>query len=365
MLRRPRPVQTLAPELPQDYLLGLNYLLNDETDQAIQVFIKLLEVNQNTVETHLALGALFRRRGELDKAIRIHQNLLARTSLPKQYVLAALYGLALDYLRSGVLDRAERLFQDLSEKAEEDLAYKKKALLHLLEVYEQEKSWDLAIRTARTMQEKIGLTMATRIAQYCCELAVQQFEKNNDEIALHLLQKALGEDGQCIRAIWLLAEHQREQFQYVEAREHYRKILALDSRYLSMALHPLVMCQLALNENTALQQDLFDRLAREPKPVIALALAECLQMNEGAQVALQFLQKYLKRHPTLICLPKFIELYQTVFGEAAEHVLLIDEILLKMVSAELLYRCSHCGFQAKAMHWYCPSCHQWAGMFPV
>src|SRR6478736_1140125 len=135
---RPRRDSIQKMNLPRDYLVGLNFLLNEEPDKAVDVFIKMLEVDSNTVETHLAVGKLFRRRGEVDRAIRIHQNLIARPQLDKVYREQSLFELGQDYFSAGVLDRAERIFLELVEVK----SFSAKALRALLDIYQQEKDWN-------------------------------------------------------------------------------------------------------------------------------------------------------------------------------------------------------------------------------
>src|SRR5690348_11264177 len=153
--------------LPRDYLVGLNYLLNEEPDKAVDVFIKMLEVDSDTVETHLAVGKLFRRRGEVDRAIRIHQNLIARPQLENAYREQSLYELGQDYLSAGVLDRAERIFQELAN----DKSHAPAALKTLLDIYQQAKDWEKAAETAIRYENVTRQNMQPVIAQYYCELA--------------------------------------------------------------------------------------------------------------------------------------------------------------------------------------------------
>ena len=159
----------LMPELSSDYFQGLNYLLNEQPDKAIEVFVRMLEVNSDTVETHLALGNLFRRRGEVDRAIHIHQNLIARPTLKPEQRTQALMELGQDYMRAGLLDRAESLFEELVQVD----AHTAAALQQLLVIYQQEKDWDRAIQTARRLGVVSGRNMAPVIAQYYCELAAR------------------------------------------------------------------------------------------------------------------------------------------------------------------------------------------------
>ncbi|NNF96569.1 MAG: tetratricopeptide repeat protein, partial [Halobacteria archaeon] len=154
-------------ELPSSYLRGLNYLLNEQQDKAIDLFIQLLDVDNDTVETHLALGSLFRRRGEVDRAIRIHQNLIARPTLSKEQRMQALFELGQDYMRAGLLDRAETLLGELIGNEPHTVA----ALQHLLDIYQQEKDWDKAIQIAQRLESRTGQSKRNLIAQYYCEKA--------------------------------------------------------------------------------------------------------------------------------------------------------------------------------------------------
>ncbi len=166
--------------LPRDYFIGLKYLIDEQPDKAVDIFIKMLEVNSDTVETHLALGGLFRRRGEVNRAIRIHQNLIARPQLVKGQRVQALSELAQDYMRAGVLDRAENLFLELLELDKGNEAN----FRYLLHIYEQQKDWEQAITIARKLHN-----MQPAIAHYYCELGDHK--------------KALLMDKNCVRATLL------------------------------------------------------------------------------------------------------------------------------------------------------------------
>ena len=154
-------------ELSSDYFRGLNYLLNEEQDKAIEVFLKLAEYNRDTVETHLALGNLFRRRGEVDRAIRLHQHLVSRPGLSDAMKTVALLELGEDYMRAGLLDRAEALFCDLVAMD----AHAPSALRHLISIYQHERDWHKAIEHARRLEVMTGEDEAPMIAQFYCELA--------------------------------------------------------------------------------------------------------------------------------------------------------------------------------------------------
>src|SRR5579862_1647322 len=198
---RPREEAPRKMNIPKDYLIGLNFLLNEETDKAVDIFIKMLEVDSETVETHLAVAKLFRRRGEVDRAIRIHQNLIARPQLEKVYKEQSLFELGQDYLSAGMLDRAERIFLELvNEKS-----HSAQALLILIDIYQQEKSWGHAIEVARQYESVTRQNMHPVIAHYNCELAETAFHKGQRNIAMEHLDKAYAADRRCVRASLLQA----------------------------------------------------------------------------------------------------------------------------------------------------------------
>ena len=210
------------------YFQGLNYLLNEQPDKAIQVFLELAEVNQDTVETHMALGSLFRRRGEVDRAIRFHQNIIAKPGLEPQQRTQALLELGEDYMRAGLLDRAERLFSELIESD----AHTPSALRSLLEIYQQEKDWEKALEQAQRLEQVKGEHMGDVMAQFCCEMAESAVAKADMESAKRQLRQAQRLDPNCIRARFILARLAFREDDYKAALEAYEDIAALDSSYI-------------------------------------------------------------------------------------------------------------------------------------
>ena len=199
------------------YFQGLNYLLNEQPDKAIQVFLELAEVNQDTVETHMALGSLFRRRGEVDRAIRFHQNIIAKPGLEPEQRTQALLELGEDYMRAGLLDRAERLFAELIETD----AHTPSALRSLLEIYQQEKDWEKALEQAQRLEQVSGEHMGGVMAQFCCEMAEAALADNDRERARRHLRQARRHDPRCIRARFVLAELSAQEGDYKAALELY------------------------------------------------------------------------------------------------------------------------------------------------
>ena len=199
--------------LRSDYFQGINYLLNEQPDKAIEVFIKLIEVDSETVETHLALGNLYRRRGDVDRAIRIHQNLVARESLSASQRTEALLELGQDYMSAGVLDRAEDLFSEIAGDAD----YRVQALRQLIDIYEREKDWPKAIASARKLEQATGNQLGWIIAHYCCEQAGQHSAEGDRERALKYVQQARSVHAACVRASLLEADIQAERGEHERA----------------------------------------------------------------------------------------------------------------------------------------------------
>lgn len=203
-----------------DYFRGLNYLINEQPDKAVDVFIKLLEVDSDTVETHLALGNLFRRRGEVERATRIHQNIIARPNLAADHRLQALSELGQDYLKAGVLDRAERLFVELIELGRRDLT----SYQFLLTIYQQEKDWIKAIDVAKKIQG-LGKPMGLVIAHYCCELAEWYLQQANLQQVQLFLKKAQSYHFAGIRSHLIRARLEVEQGNDRNAIHYYKKVI--------------------------------------------------------------------------------------------------------------------------------------------
>lgn len=207
-----------------EYFLGLNFLINEQPDKAVDVFVRMLEVNTDTVETHLALGNLFRRRGEVDRAIRIHQNLIARPQLDETQRMQAIFELAQDYLRAGVLDRAEKLFLELIKKGGEVSA----SLNSLINIYQQQKDWYQAISTAKKLEKLSSVNMNTPIAHLYCELANQTRTKGLHDKAHSYLKDALRHDKNCARANIILGKLFFESGKYQEAIKSMLKVYKQD-----------------------------------------------------------------------------------------------------------------------------------------
>jgi len=345
--------------LPKDYLVGLNFLLNEEPDKALDVFIKMLEVDSETIETHLALGNLFRRRGEVDRATRIHQNLIARPNLEKTYRVQALSALARDYLSAGVLDRAERLFLELIDLGE----YVETSRNALLDIYQQEKEWEKAIEVA----QKIGLKkMKYSIAHYYCELATVEVKKGHIVQACRLFKRALSIDKGCVRASLLFAQVEMRLKHYKHAIPHLKQVRDQDPDFFSEAILPLVQAHRALAKEEELVEYLKSVLKEFPKIPIVVMLSEQIRQWRGDKVAANFVAEYVRRHPSIAGLHRLVELHLSLTeGNAKKDLLILHKLTEKLLAEQPAYQCAHCGFAGKTLHWLCPGCKQWGTIKPT
>lgn len=365
-----------SSQSPQDaarstYYKGLNYLLDARDDGAIDAFIDGLEVNSETVETHLALGSLLRRRGEADRAVRIHQNLLSRPSLPTRVVHRAHLELARDYISAGLLDRAERLLQDL---ATESVEQRQASLSYLVSIYERQKDWQQAIASASaTLPKKTLLASSpaadeareqqkTRraVAHYYCELAEECMRQNQWRQARQLLAQAMQRDRRCARASLLLGELEYRCGKYRAAIRTLRQIRQQDATAIPYSVSLLRQCYDALDDSTSLSLYLQQCLRSAPSAALMLALATELGERRGGDTAAAFLAEHLPRYPSLRGVARWVQ-WQMDSAEDTESsdMQLLHELLQALIEERPEYRCRHCGFSGKQLHWHCPGCQQW------
>lgn len=351
------------------YLLGLNYLLNEQADKAVDTFIKILEVDTETVETHLALGVLFRRRGEIDRAIRLHQNLIARPQLPKPQKLQALLALGQDYYYGGLLDRAEHLFSEIA-KEENKNEYAKVALCYLLDIYQQQKRWDIAIKQAKKIS-KWEPYILKNIAHYYCELALKHLKNetsSSSKEAIALLDQALKYDAHCVRASLIKGEIAIKAEKWESAIQLYQAIKKQDSDYITETLEPLSQCYLQRESGqTEFLNYLHETLSEHSEISICLTIVKLLQKKERGK-ALQFLISQLEDKPSLYGLYYLIDLHLELESDSYPHeknkLVILKALVGKLVKNKPLYRCLQCGFNSKILDWLCPACRNWSTIKP-
>lgn len=345
-----------------DYFRGLNYVLNEQPDKAIEVFIKMAEVDSETVETHLALGNLFRRRGEVDRAIRIHQNLIARPTLSREQRALALLELGIDYMRSGLLDRAEGLFKELVEIG----AYTSQAFRQLLDIYQQERDWSNAVMIARRLEVSSGENLDPVIAQYYCEMAAEYRSAGDERQAREHLKRALNIDPKCVRVSLAESELFRRSGDLKSAVKSLRRVERQDPDYLPEILKPLWECYRELGRMDEYQSFLTQVVNSYGGITSLLLLTDLISELQGKDAAMRFLSDELKKRPTVRGVERLIVYaLEKADGEARDNLGTIRELFHRLLEQRSIYRCIRCGFDAKHLHWQCPSCKRWNSVKPV
>ena len=350
--RSESPGRRLTP----DYFRGLHYLLNDQPDRAIDVFIKVLEVDEETAETQLALGNLYRRRGEVDRAIRLHQNLVARPALTDELRMEAHLELAQDYLSAGVLDRAEDIYRELVRVK----AHRVEALRHLLEIYEQERDWEQARATAIELAEATGTEQGAVISQYLCERALQALTLGRQEQALDLLRSAREAYPACARASLHEGDILNSQGRLEPALAAYRRIEEQDADYLPEVIGRIQGCFEGLGQRDSARGYIERVLKRYGGMTEMLALADLIRQERGSSAAVHFMLDELAKRPTVRGFDRLLEFAaDTASGVVPDHLEMMKGLLTQLMQDRPVYQCRHCGFAARSLHWQCPGCKHW------
>lgn len=343
------------------YFRGLNYLLNEQADKAIETFLQIARLDEDAVEMQLALGNLFRRRGEVDRAIRVHQNLMSRSDLSAEQRSQALLELGEDYMRAGLLDRAESLFIDLASLNPNSVP----ALRHLISIYQQERDWHKAIEYAERLS-RIADPQGDLIAQYYCELAEQARAKAQLDKARQYLDLAFASEPNCVRGLILQGHMAFEEGRCAGAIEAFEQVVGLDGDFAPQVLAPLMACY--ERERQMARAEAFLRALVESYPGVSptLMLARLIEKNAGAEAARDFLSRHLRQNPTIKGLMALVESHLESGARAERDDLrAIGDIVGKLLASKPVYRCNRCGFGAKGHHWQCPSCKSWHAVKPI
>jgi lipopolysaccharide biosynthesis regulator YciM len=342
--------------LPADYFAGLNYLINEQPDRAVEVFTRMVDVDKETVEIHFALGSLFRRRGEVDRAIRVHQSILDRPKLDPEQRELALQELAVDYLRAGLLDHSERLFQALTESD----SHRVTALRSLTRIYEQQRDWQQAIVTHRMLAANGGLAQASAVAHYYCELAeAARMQGQLDEARAHL-RAARREQRRFPRAAMVRAELAQAAGDFVLATKLLRIALKRSPVLLFEVLPRLEATCQRLGNREALDR-VIDSWRRDRRRQAELAQALILTDVLEGDTALAAVREYLMGDNVLH------ELLQPMLSgpePAPETWRRMARLLARVLGRGARYQCSECGFGGKTWFWQCPACKTWDSLRP-
>ncbi len=358
--------RSITPEpaggVGKEYFDGLNLLLNEQQDEAMDLLLKTLDVNGDTFETHIVMGSLYRRRGEVDRSIRIHQDLLARSDLAKAQHAAVKLELARDYLKAGVLDRSERLLKEIADEAGHNQT---KALEYLMTIYEQEREWAQAVGVAEQLAAE-GKPVQVGLAHYHCELAQQHMKMGDYVQARRELKKALQVDRSCVRANMVLAELETESGNPRDAVKALRRVLEQDPAFVPDTLSLLRENYQRLDQMNELSRYLFECLEKSPAISIVIVLSEIVTSLEGEAAGAYVLSEYLKKRPSVKGLDKLISLQMArADGDEKENLAILKAFTERLIKDKPIYRCAECGFDGKSLHWRCPSCKTWGSVRPI
>jgi lipopolysaccharide biosynthesis regulator YciM len=337
--------------LPRSYFKGLNFLLNEQPDKAIEAFIEVVKVDPETVELHFALGSLFRRRGEYDRAIRMHQNLLERADLGAEQKLQAQMELGQDYLKAGILDRAEELFSKL-ESTSQGMAARR----FLLEIYQQEKDWPRAIEMTQQVE-----TDPRALAQFQCELAASEASQSRPDLARQHLDAALDANRKCVRASLLLGDIEKNQNRLEKAIESWKRIESQNPAYLALVAQRLVEAYREAGRAEEGLTLLAGYLERYPSLDLLDTVFQQTLEAKGPDQAYALVRDELRRNPTLLGLDRLLEAQLVAAGspDKRRDLELVRSLVHGHTRRLARYRCESCGFKARQFHWQCPACGGW------
>lgn len=350
-----RQVVRESRSLPQSYLNGLNFLLNEQQDKAIDAFIEAVRIDPDTIELHFALGSLFRRRGETERAIRMHQTLVEREDLSEAQRVEALAALGQDYLKAGLLDRAEAVFLKLRGTVHDEAATR-----YLLEIYQQEKDWSKAIAVAQALPDNQSVHWRTEVSNFHCELASAALANSSCEAARGHVADALAVNRRCVRASILLGDVLAAEGRDEEAVEAWKRVENQDPEYLSLVGEKLTEACSRLGRREQGQYLLRSWLEQNPSLDLLEQVFRGVEETQGAKAAYDLVRNELKRNPTLLGLEKLLEAaVQTATAEQRGDVELVRQLIHAHTRRVARYRCNACGFKARQFMWHCPACGGW------
>ncbi|QCF25739.1 lipopolysaccharide assembly protein LapB [Hydrocarboniclastica marina] len=340
----------------------LQFLFTNYSDEAIDAFVGSLAVSRDTVNLHLSVGAHFRNKGEVDRAILIHQNLLARPELPPRYSSEVTFELAVDYRAAGLHDRAEALLLQVVACRH----YGPKAARQLIDLYQQERDWEKARQTAiDLMQIENSPKLGKQLAYILCELAEQAAVLDDRFAARQHLREALMRDHTCVRASLQLAALQHREQQYREARASLVRVFEQNPNFAPEAVERLLEYGREENNQASLARQLRKLYSQAPGTSLLLALVDCVEKAEGRPAAIALLRAELEKRPSLKGLLRLIHLAGRDERAPGDDSRLISHIGELLLHNKPVYRCIKCGFGGQHLHWLCPSCKTWETVLPI
>ncbi|SFN55138.1 lipopolysaccharide assembly protein LapB [Xenorhabdus japonica] len=355
--------QQSADRLSREYVDGVNFLLSNQQDKAVDLFLDMLKEDSSTFEAHLTLGNLFRSRGEVERAIRIHQSLMESASLTFEQRLLAIQQLGRDYMAAGVYDRAENMFIQLVGETD----FRENAFNSLLTIYQSTSDWNKAIDIAEKLVKLGKQHFREDIAHFYCELALQCMGSDDFTDAISYLSKAAQADKNCARVSIMLGRIYMTQGEYSKATDALKRILEQDKQVVSESLPMLQECYQHLSQPGEWQA-FIQRCVEEKCGAIAeLHMADILEKKEGRDVAQNYINRQLERHPTMRLFYRLMDYHLTEAeeGRAKESLILLRNMVGEQIRTKPDYRCHKCGFTSRSLYWHCPSCRSWDSIKPI
>jgi len=348
--------------LPAAYFKGLNFLITNQHDKAIEAFTEAVQANTDSLELHFALGSLFRRRGEVDRAIHLHLHLLEKKELEPQQKLAVTAELAQDYLKAGLFDRAEELFESL-----DDDRYRQPALRALLEIYVREREWERAIKAATELERISGVPFRIEISHYYCEMALKSKLANDTHTARFELEQALNANKNCVRANVLLGDIEAESGDHKAAISTWKRIEFQKPEYLGLIAPKLLASYRALNQTPEGLNLLQTYLQTYQLTSLLNVLYEATMQEQGAESAAKLARTELIKMPSLTTLDQLLQARAILETQQPQNGNLQDTQLMQQavrhaIGNKTAYCCEQCGFKAKYHHWQCPACNAWEAL---
>lgn len=356
-----KQVVTESRSVPNSYFRGLNFLLNEQPDKALDAFLEVVKLDPETIELHFTLGALFRKRGEIDRAIRMHENLLERETLAEDDRLKALIELGQDYLKAGLLDRAEEVFNRLLETS-----YAGQARRQLLEIYVQEKDWNKAIQAALDLEKSSARPMNAETAHFHCELATLDMVKGNLTEAQHHLDRALDVHKPSARANIMMGDLEAAAGDREAALSTWKLIEVQSPTHMVLVVDRMLENYKQLGKQEEGLDWLKGLLTRHPSLDMFNALYHAVMEGQGAEAAYQLARDELRRNPSLHALERLAEAELISAPEDRREVIQNAKSLIQRHVQRLSrYHCVSCGFKAKQFFWRCPACGRWDSFDPA
>jgi len=341
-------------ETTKTYVEGLNYLLSDEEDKAVDLFLQLSQDSNASIEIHFALANLYKRRGEVERAIRIHQHLIAKPTLDRALHNRALYELALDYLKAGLFDRAEALFIELRN----DRQLGEHSSHQLLIIYRQEKEWEQAAAICEQLI-KSDPDLKTELSHYYCEMAEHSLSHNENRQTKRLTKQALNADPKCTRATLIEGELYFRQDQLKQAIKAYKRVEEQDPEFLPRVLPIMVKAYVEIKKQHELVEYIDNLLQKYPTISLASAIYKTEFPGELKNRVRDILSRYLHNHPSILTIKYLLEERQ---GNNEGPLPNIKQVVEKLWQSDESYVCTKCGFLSKTFYWNCPSCKSWSTM---